>query len=237
LLPELGCLAKLGELVLDGELVAAGPDGRADFELLGTRMMGPARDVAVCLYAFDALALGGTELVHRPWFEHRDVLDGLDLSDRSGGLVRRTIWTADGTAMHQATAATRAEGTVSKRRDSPYRGGRSRHWRKAKHSVTGIFEVLAWRPSTSSRHAELILGEDGEVVGAASIGLARDKRTVLVNLLDRYGKEGLGGVVSLPSASLMATVRYGSRTPTRGRLREAVVTAVQLIEGSVPAPS
>jgi bifunctional non-homologous end joining protein LigD len=75
LVPELGCLAALGDIVLDGELVAAGPDGRADFELLGARMMGPAHHVPVCLYAFDALSIGGRELVDRLWLERRAVLD------------------------------------------------------------------------------------------------------------------------------------------------------------------
>jgi ATP-dependent DNA ligase len=148
----------------------------------------------------------------------------LELADQ------RTIRTADGTATHQATATTGAEGTVSKRRDSPYMGGRSRHWRKANHSVTRTFDVLAWRPPTSSRPGELILGEDGEAVGAARLGLARDQRAALVQLLDRYGKDGASGLVTLPEAALKANVRYGCRTPIHGRLREAVVIDVQPIE-------
>lgn len=40
LLPELSCLADLGDLVLDGELVALSPDGRPDLDLLSTHMTG-----------------------------------------------------------------------------------------------------------------------------------------------------------------------------------------------------
>ena len=65
LLPELSCLANLDDLVLDGELVALSPDGRADFDLLSTRMTGTATDPPVCLYVFDILRLGEHELVQR----------------------------------------------------------------------------------------------------------------------------------------------------------------------------
>jgi hypothetical protein len=37
-LPELEGLSGLGDLVLDGEMIVATPDGRADFELLTTRL-------------------------------------------------------------------------------------------------------------------------------------------------------------------------------------------------------
>jgi ATP-dependent DNA ligase len=73
----------------------------------------------------------------------------LELADQ------RTIRTADGTATHQATATTGAEGTVSKRRDSPYMGGRSRHWRKANHSVQLI----------SGRNPKLVPGRNNNRAG------------------------------------------------------------------------
>ncbi len=54
--PELGALGALGPVVVDGELVLATSDGRADFDLLGQRMhdrrsAGPP----VTLYVFDRI--------------------------------------------------------------------------------------------------------------------------------------------------------------------------------------
>ncbi len=115
LLPELSCLADLGDLVLDGELVALSPDGRADFDLLSTRMTGTATDLSVCLYAFDILRLGEHELVQTTWADRREALDALDVGGRTAGQVRTTIWTTDGSAMHRASAEVEAEGTVPKR--------------------------------------------------------------------------------------------------------------------------
>jgi bifunctional non-homologous end joining protein LigD len=78
----------------------------------------------VTYYAFDLLRRGDQELVNQPWQTRRALLDGLDLTGISGGAVRPTFWSTDGAAMHEATAASRAEGTVSKRERSLYRPGR-----------------------------------------------------------------------------------------------------------------
>lgn len=57
--------------MLDGELVALSPDGRADFDLLNTRMTGTATDLPVSLYFFDIFRLGEHELVQRTWADCR----------------------------------------------------------------------------------------------------------------------------------------------------------------------
>ena len=231
LLPELRCLANLGDMVLDGELVAAGPNGRADFELLGARMMGPAKDVPVCLYVFDALAVGGKELVDRTWLDRRAVLDGLDLSDRTDGLARCTVWTSDGTAMHEATGTTGAEGTVSKRRDSLYRAGRSRHWLKAKHSVTRTFDVVGWRPrplpappssywadrgrtnrwSGGSRRAQGAAGSPGRAPRTLRAGEVRRRRHA------PDGTPHCDGAVQLSHADVRAAARGRCQCCAAGR--------------------
>jgi bifunctional non-homologous end joining protein LigD len=125
-------------VVLDGEVVVVTADGRVDFELLGSRVHGRRRagdSLPVTFYVFDVLHVDGRDLRDRPWEARRQILDDLDLAGCSGGAARSTIWTADGAAMHEATRSIGAEGTVSKRSDSPYRPGRSRHWLKAKHKM------------------------------------------------------------------------------------------------------
>jgi bifunctional non-homologous end joining protein LigD len=166
-LPELLPLRDLRDLVLDGELVVATPDGRADFELPGGRMQQRTHFThRVSYYAFDLLRRGERELVNQTWTIRRDLLDGLDLTAISEGEVRPTLWSTDAPARHEATAASRAEGTVSKRERSLYRPGRSRHWLKAKHKITEILAVAERRPSTASRPARADPGRRGQFVGS-----------------------------------------------------------------------
>ena len=229
-LPELESLAGLGDVVLDGEMIVATPDGRADFELLTTRLNrrpgDPTPAPPVSLYVFDILRHQGQDLRDRPWSERRAILDGLELAEHTAGVARPTVVSPDGNAMHQATADIGAEGTVSKDVRSVYRAGRSRRWLKTKHSRVHTFQVGGWRPSTSSRPGGLILVEDDDPVAVATLALADKDRQDLVDLLHKYGRQHPTGTVTIPDDCLTATVRYTSRTPTHGHLREAFVLAV-----------
>ena len=87
--------------------------------------------------------------------------------------------------------------------------------------------MAGWRPSTSSRPGGLILVEDDDPVAVATLALADKDRQDLVDLLHKYGRQHPTGTVTIPDDCLTATVRYTSRTPTHGHLREAFVLAVQ----------
>src|SRR4051812_35169171 len=91
--------------VIDGEAVLLGVDGVSDFNGLQSRH----HEDEVQLYAFDILALDG------------DALRKLPLSMRKTNLTRLL-------ARRPAL-----EGLVSKRRDRPYRAGRSPDWVKMKN--------------------------------------------------------------------------------------------------------
>lgn len=129
--------------------------------------------------------------------------------------------------MHCATKDVGAEGTVSKHFDASYRPGRSRHWLKAKHTITGRFAVAGWRPSSPSRPGGLILADADGLVGVATVSLPETERAGLVALIGRYGQRHPTGSLTIPPDCVTATVRYSSRTPTHGHLREAAVVAVQ----------
>jgi bifunctional non-homologous end joining protein LigD len=229
-LDELDSLSSVGDVVLDGEVVVVTTDGRADFELLGARIHGrrhtPARPL-VTFYVFDVLQLDGRDLTDQPWTERRRVLEGLDLAACTTGAARPTVWSADGFAMHEATRTIRAEGTVSKRSDSIYRPGRSRQWLKAKHKITETLEVAGWRPSTPGRPGGLLLAEDGEPIGLASLALPEEQRAALVDLVQRYGRKHPSGTITIPANCIQAVVHYTSRTPTLGHLREAFVLSIE----------
>ena len=115
-------------MVLDGEAVAHCQDGLPDFWGLRSRN-GCA---SACLYAFDLLFLIGEDLRPRPLDERRlrlaNVLHG------AGPALREVEHLeGDGARVFRHACALGLEGIISKRRDRPYRSGRSDHWQKIKN--------------------------------------------------------------------------------------------------------
>jgi bifunctional non-homologous end joining protein LigD len=132
-LPELQALSGLGDVVLDGELVVVSKDGRADFELLSTRVNGRkqgrlAAQHPVTLYVFDLLRQDGHDLCGEPWTARRAILDKLELATATSGVAWTMSYTRDGEAMHKASLSIGAEGTVSKKASSIYLPGRRVSW-------------------------------------------------------------------------------------------------------------
>ena len=113
-------------VVLDGEAVLECEDARHDFYGLGT-----AAAKNACLFAFDLLALDDADLRSAPLEERRDRLAGL-LAGAHPGLRLSEALEGDGALILKHACALGLEGIVSKRRDAPYRSGRSRTWLKVK---------------------------------------------------------------------------------------------------------
>lgn len=150
-LSELDALTSLGDVVLDGEVVVVTPDGRADFELVASRIHGRRHSPGhpITFYVFDVLQIGGRDLCDKPWTARSSILDDLDLAGHSDNKAQATIWAADGAPTHEATQAIQAEGTVSKRLDSLYRPGRSQHWLTM---CSGAFRCHRGRGRVSIHH-------------------------------------------------------------------------------------
>lgn len=144
--PELAAaLASLPyrHLVLDGELVVLGPDGRPRFDLLSQRARRGARGALthpVQFCAFDALALEGEDLRARPLRDRRDVLSGLGLGPPHLAPVLSVE--GIGTRFLEQVRALRLEGLVAKRLASQYRGGRSSDWRKLCLYSSAVFAAV-----------------------------------------------------------------------------------------------
>src|SRR4051794_15257700 len=117
-------LAPLGDAIVDGEVVAVGEDG----EQLGFQAL--QRHGSAALWAFDLLWLDGDDLRARPLHERHAALvaavrpgPALQVSRQVDGPSRRA---------YDRACAAGWEGLIAKRRDAPYRGGRSRDWLKLK---------------------------------------------------------------------------------------------------------
>ncbi len=130
--------------VIDGEAVLLGVDGVSDFNTLHSRR----HDDEVQLYAFDILALGGEDLRKLPLALRKTNLarllarrpEGIFVSDFEQGEI--------GPDLFRAACNFGLEGLVSKRRDRPYRAGRSPDWIKVKNrkhpAIQRVKEAFAY---------------------------------------------------------------------------------------------
>jgi ATP-dependent DNA ligase len=115
--------------VIDGEAVVLGVDGVADFDALHSRK----HDEEVQLYAFDILALDGDDLRRLPLSMRKTNLARLLVRRPDGIFVAPFEQGEIGPDLFRAACGMGLEGLVSKRRDRPYQGGRSKYWVKVKN--------------------------------------------------------------------------------------------------------
>ena len=161
----LAALSFPGGLVLDGEIVPVGPDGRiAPFQTLQPRLgrktvtAAMLADAPVAFVVYDVLAAGGETLLDQPLAERRARLDALALPPAGPGSpgdaplvdvrVARSavteVGTADGLdAAFDAAQARGNEGLMVKRPASPYLPGRrGRDWLKLKKALATLDVVV-----------------------------------------------------------------------------------------------
>jgi bifunctional non-homologous end joining protein LigD len=120
---------RIKQFVIDGEAVILGVDGVPDFNALHSRK----HDDEVQLYAFDILALDGDDLRPLPLSLRKTNLARL-LARRPEGIFVAPFEQGEiGPDLFRAACDMGLEGLVSKRRDRPYRAGRSPHWVKVKN--------------------------------------------------------------------------------------------------------
>ena len=115
--------------VIDGEAVILGLDGISDFNALHSGKHN--EEVQLC--AFDILMEGGDDLRKLPLSMRKANLERL-LARRPEGIFVNPFERGEiGPDLFAAACRMGLEGLVSKRRDRPYRGGRSPYWVKVKN--------------------------------------------------------------------------------------------------------
>jgi ATP-dependent DNA ligase len=119
---------KARSVVVDGEAVVCDASGIPSFDMLHSK----GHDGAAVLFAFDLIALDGDDLRQRPLEERKAKLAKL-LSRLRGGIHFNEHIEGDGAIVFEHTCRMGLEGIVSKRRDLPYRSGRSKCWLKIKN--------------------------------------------------------------------------------------------------------
>jgi bifunctional non-homologous end joining protein LigD len=115
--------------VIDGEAVILGVDGISDFDALHSGK----HNEEVQLYAFDMLAGDGDDMRSLPLSIRKANLARL-LARRTDGIFVAPYEQGEiGPDLFWAACQMGLEGLVSKRRDRPYRAGRSPNWIKVKN--------------------------------------------------------------------------------------------------------
>ncbi|RSN44363.1 ATP-dependent DNA ligase [Streptomyces sp. WAC 04229] len=242
--PELAPLATaLGATpaVLDGEVLALDEQGRADFQLLQSRMglaHAPARaahraaKVPVHLVLFDALHLDGESLLRLPYTSRRERLTDLGLAGPAWSTPAALV--GHGAQALRATREHGLEGLVCKRLDSVYEPGvRSRAWIKIRNMRSEDVVVGGWLPGKgrlTGLPGALLVGQRAggrlRYVGGVGTGWSAAERAELAALLGAAATDvcPFDPVPAVPGARwvvprLVGEVRYSTRTRD-GMLRQ-----------------
>ncbi len=144
-------------VVLDGEVVVLGPDGRPSFQALqGRAQLSREEDVRraalerpATYFAFDLLACEGWDLRPLPLAARKAVLARVVPAIGPVRLAEHVE--GRGEALHREVLARGLEGIVAKRADAPYRSGRSPAWVKIRVERTGDFAVAGFTAPRGGR--------------------------------------------------------------------------------------
>jgi bifunctional non-homologous end joining protein LigD len=170
------CAALGADLVLDGELVAVGKDAGRSFQRLQERLEAPVLR-GVRYVVFDLLAAGGKSIRRAPLEERRAGLRAL-LAGRRGSLRVSKELRGGAESMLDRACDLGLEGVISKRRDGPYRSGRTLEWRKTKCGARQEFVIVGFTPPSGARQGfgSLLLAvrEDGAWRYAGRVGSGFD---------------------------------------------------------------
>lgn len=139
--------------VIDGELVAHGPDGKPNFNMLQNFR---SAEEHIIFYAFDILVHKDHDLTMRPLAERREILRSVITPADHVALSEVSDQTA--TQMLKFVRAQGLEGIVAKRVDSIYQPGlRTGLWSKHRVNLGQEFVIGGYTPGTHGFDA-LVIG-------------------------------------------------------------------------------
>ena len=180
--------------ILDGEAVVLDKRGASDFgalqKALGGR--GGKRFAAeASLYAFDLLYLDGQDLRILELEERRQMLEQLIGRSPHGSIRFSEEIDAEGERFLRKACELGLEGVIAKRRDAPYRSGRSGDWLKIKCIQSESFAIIGYEPSAIALGGigRLLLaarkGDELVYVGGVGTGFTHASGTALRKQMDK----------------------------------------------------
>ncbi len=180
---------RVGEAVIDGEVIACDPRGVSHFQQL------MAEGAERRYIAFDLLWLDGEDLRPRPLEERRDLLESvlagapppIHISERLEGSVSEVLAGANQRGL---------EGATAKKRGSAYTPGRSSDWLKLKVTQSQEVAILGFTPiSRGGAEIGALLvavhdGSDFRYAGKIGTGFTGEVRHRLRTMLETDRVEG-----------------------------------------------
>jgi bifunctional non-homologous end joining protein LigD len=230
--------------IIDGEVIVPTPEGRSDFHAL-ERELGSGRSDSFVYYAFDLLYLDGFDLRGASLIDRKKVLAEL-LAGVRGAIQLSGHTTADGAEVFRRACELEIEGIVSKRKDQPYRSGRTDNWHKATCRHRDTFFVAGWAEK-QGRFDGLYLSrnEEGELVYAGKLerGFSEDDKKYLLARLGplRTKKQPFAAPRRFPKAqwvrpAVLVDVEFRGKTGD-GLLRHPSYEGVREDLMETPRPS
>jgi bifunctional non-homologous end joining protein LigD len=167
--------------LLDGELVVEDDKGISNFSLLQSELKDGRSDRLV-YYVFDLLYRDGRDLTGEPLVARKAELERLFKTVGKNGRIRCVEhFDDDGQLILKHACGLGLEGVVSKRRDAPYRSGRSENFIKSKCHNAQEFVVAGFTPSTAEPNAvgalTVAVHENGALRYAGRIGSGYTRKT------------------------------------------------------------
>lgn len=170
------------DVTLDGELVVIDADGRPSFAAIHRRdaqqrelaIEQAARRTPATFVAFDLLHLGWAELRGETLETRLGLLAGQ--LPQAGGLIRRSVTSNDGVELWTLVCQFELEGLIAKRRDAPYRPGRSRHWLKFKRVERILAVAVGYEEGEGARAGKvgalklMLVGPDNTLIDIGKVG-------------------------------------------------------------------
>jgi bifunctional non-homologous end joining protein LigD len=180
--------------ILDGEAVVLDTSGRSDFGALQTSLGGRGgkrTSTESILMAFDLLYLDGHDLTGAELSVRRHLLEDLIVPAGDAAIRLSEEVEADGAQLLEHACQIGLEGIIAKRRDQPYRSGRTGDWLKIKCVQSESFMIVGYEASAAARGGigSLLLagkrGHDWVYVGEAGTGFNGKDAVSLRNALDK----------------------------------------------------
>lgn len=168
--------AGLDGSLVDGEAVVELPDGTTSFQALQNALRRPSAG-RIRYVVFDALWLGGAELVGRPLVARKEALQTV-VAGMDGSVIGYSDHVeGHGAAFLESACAAGLEGIISKRRNAAYRSGRGTDWLKVKCVRVQEFVIGGFSEPAGSRQG----------LGALHVGTFDDRGRLVYR-----GKVGTG---------------------------------------------
>lgn len=169
-------LAGLPDCLLDGEIIALGPKGVADFARLQDALRAKKTD-QLRYFVFDLLFADGEDLRAQPLERRKTRLQHLLQKEKMPAVQLSEHFDVPGATLIESACRMKMEGIVSKRADAPYRSGRGDAWIKAKCRGGQEVVIGGWRGTSRLRSLLVGVREGGELAYAGRVGTGFDAAT------------------------------------------------------------